>query len=70
MKTPQIASPLPEAPCLVPLAQAAKRLGLSYNTAWRKAKDGTLPTVQMETGRRFVSEAVLAELMQGVRRED
>ncbi len=65
MKNPKASPPAPEAPCLVPLAEAGKRLGWSYNTAWRKVKDGTLPTVKSATGRHYVSEAVLAELMQG-----
>ena len=65
MKNQSSSSPASQAPRLVPLSEAARRLGIAYNTAWRKAKDGTLPTVKSATGRRYVSEAVLAGLMQG-----
>ncbi len=53
------------APVLIPLAQAAKRLGIAYKTAWVKAKAGIIPTVQMETGRRYVRSDVLEAMIAG-----
>ncbi len=64
MKATETAQATP-APILIPLAQAAKRLGIAYKTAWVKAKSGIIPTVQMETGRRYVRSDVLEAMIAG-----
>ncbi len=64
MKATETAQDTP-APSLVPLAQAAKRLGLSYSTAWQKARSGALPTVQTATKRRYVRSDVLEAMIAG-----
>ena len=50
---------------LIPLALAAKSLGVAYITAWSWAKSGRLPTVQMLSRRRFVKRDVLEAMIAG-----
>ncbi len=65
MKATETAQSTP-APSLVPLAQAAKRLGWSYRTAWAHARSGRLHTVQNPvTKRRFVNSDLLEAWVAG-----
>jgi excisionase family DNA binding protein len=51
---------------LLSITEAGERLGLSRRTAFRAASDGSLPTIRI-AGRRYVSRAVLEELLRGGR---
>ncbi len=54
------------APVLIPLAQAAKRLGIAYRTAWAHARSGRLATIQNpETKRRYVRSDILESWIAG-----
>lgn len=49
------------------LDQAARRLGFTYSTAWRRVKDGTFPVPVLRLGgrTRVVSVAVLERFLDG-----
>lgn len=64
MKTAQASASVPEDVSLVPLPQAARRLGIAYSTAWAKVKQNVLPAVQMKHGGRlFIRSDVLDMLI-------
>ncbi len=63
MKTSQPSVPLPEDVHLIPLPQAARRLGISYGVAWSKVKQGAIPAVQMKYGGRLYVRSDLLDML-------
>lgn len=63
MKASQTPDPLPDNVHLVPLPQAARRLGISYGVAWAKVKQGAIPAVQMKFGGRLYVRSDLLDML-------
>lgn len=63
MKTSQETATLPPDVRLIPLPEAARRLGLSYGQAWLKTKQGAIPAVQMKYGGRLYVRSDLLDML-------